>query len=504
MMNNYEKIRSKLDNNKKVIAIALNPRKDLTAFYEGLHPFLKGVADKGYQLIFLTIDSPLNGNTYLQKEGFNNIFLCSPDEYKEMDFIDCFIVWDYSPYSWNFPENCTIVTLQHYLSFLSPVEIVYGYGYGADYSFLIRGSKIEYAKDSRIIEIAASFTYPLKMLKRTGCLIPGGYPEIDAIVNRYHPTRDDKCITLCTTTSVNNDRLLPDYGEKIISCLLEAFPEYIIVLRPTPLDRERECVKSIEKRFGVFGNFQVDLGDLQTTINRTQILISDSSGLKDVFAIATSIPYICCDFSSEKKYVEKERLGYKITGIDYLIPLIKQILRGEIISKEVIDSSQVHLGCSGNYLLENIHYILEDLKHPDWFYYENKKGFGQKAIKVPQDYLPYIQKNIGTTSQRASSLKIIDFAVQDFPNSAFLLGIKAKFHFYLGEFETARMYLAQANTIDAFETAKTINIQLDDSEVLKILSRKLLRRFFGEMKDIFSLRYFRRLLTQIRLKKKYT
>jgi len=497
----HSEIRSGLDDTKKVIALALNPRKDLTTFYKGLLPFLKRAPEMGYQIIVLTIDSPLNGTSYLQEEGFDNIFLCSPEDYKELDFVDCFIVWDYSPESWNFPEHSKIVTLVHYLSFHSPVEIVYAYGYGADYSFLIRGSRKEYAKNSRIIEIAASYTYPLKMLKKRGCLIPGGYPEIDAIVNDYHPVRDKKYITFCTTTDINNDRLLPDYGEKIISRLLESFPEHIIIFRPTPLDRERECVKSIEKKFGVFSNFHVDRGDLQETINKTQILVSDSSGLKNVFTIVTSIPHIYCDFSSEKKYAEKEPLGYKITDIEYLIPLVKQILRGETVSKEVIASCQVNLGCSAHYLLDTISYILEDTHHPDWFYYENKKGWGQRAINVPKDYFPYIQKNIGTMSQRSSSLKIIDFALQDFPHSAFLLGMKAKFHFYLGEFETARMYLAQANAIDPFETAQTMNVQLDGKEVVKQGLINSISRFPGEVKNIFSLRYVGRLLLQIRLKK---
>jgi hypothetical protein len=492
MMNSYQKILSKLDNKKKVIAIALNPRKDLTNFYEGLLPFLKGAPEKGYQIIFLTIDSPINGNTYLQKEGFSNIFLCSPDEYKELDFVDCFIVWDYTPYSWNFPENSKIVTLVHYLSFHSPVEIVFAYGYGADYSFLIRGNKKEYVKDSLFIEMAASFTYPLKMLKKKGCLIPGGYPEVDAIFNNYHPIRDKKCITFCTTGALNNDPLLHDYGTKIISCLLQSFPDHTIVFRPTPLDREWDYVKSIEKTFEVFGNFQVDCGDLQGTINRSQILIGDVGGLKSVFAIATSIPYIYCDFSADKKSLEKERLGYKITSIEYLVPLIKQILDGETIPKEVIDSCVTNLGSSADYLLENISYILEDKKHPDWFYYENKQGFGQKEIKVPEDYLPYIQKNIGSITQRPSSLRIIDFALQDFPNNAFLLGIKAKFHFYLGEFETAQQYLSKANAIDPFVTAQTINIQLDDREVLKQIFRRSLRGSVGKIKDIVSPRFLRR------------
>ncbi|MBA4375981.1 MAG: hypothetical protein C0401_07395 [Anaerolinea sp.] len=473
MRNDYIEIRSKLDNDKKVIAIALNPGKDLTTFYKGLLPFLKGVSSKGYQIIFLTIDNSCNGNTYLQKEGFNNIFECSPDEYNGLDFVDCFIVWDWCTFAWNFPENSKIVTLQHYFNFSSPADFVSRFGYRADYSFLIRGSKKEYAKDLRDIETAASTTFPFKMLKRNGCLIPGGYPETDGLFNNYHQSQDNKCITFCTTGAANNDRLLPDYGAKIISHLLESFPEYTIIFRPTPSDREMEYVKSIEKTFGVFGNFQVDIGDLQKTINRTQILISDSTGLKEVFAIVTSIPYIYCDFSSEKKYVQKEHLGYKITSIDNMIPLIKQILNGVKISKEGIDSYQANFGCSGNYLLENISYILEDKKHPEWFYYENKCRDEKKAINVPEDYFPYIQRFIGNPSFRSLSLKIVDFALQDFPDSAFLLGIKSKLHFYRGEFEIAQLYLSKANAISVFETAKTIeNIQYDDKEVLKQILRE--------------------------------
>jgi hypothetical protein len=72
-------------------------------------------------------------------------------------------------------------------------------------------------------------------------------------------------------------------------------------------------------------------------------------------------------------------------------------------------------------------------------------------------------------------LRIIDFALQDFPNSAFLLGIKSKLHFYRGEFEIAQIYLAKANAISVFETAKTINIQLGADEAVKRIVRKSFR-----------------------------
>lgn len=483
MSKNYSEIRSKLVNDKKVIAIAFNPSKDLIAYYKGLLTFLKGVPEKGYQLIFLTIDNPRNANLYLRKEGFVNIFVCSPEEYSELDFVDCFIIWDYCTFSWRFPENSRIITLAHSWYLSSPAHVVSIFGYRADYSFLIGGSKKEYEKEILDIEIAASTIFPYKMLQRNGCLIPGGYPEIDALLNNYHKSHDFKCISFCTTGRINNDRLLPDNGAKIIKHLLESFPEYTIIFRPTPADREMEYVKYIEETFDVFDNFQVDLGDLQETINRSQVLVSDSTGLKEAFAIATSIPYIHCDFSSKKNTgIQKEPLGYKVHSIDDLIPVIKKILNGEKISRKVIDSCQKNVGCSASYLLENISYILEDKKTPEWFYYENKCS-DNKTFNAPEDYFPYIQKYMDSIPFRAISLKIIDFAVQDFPDSAFLLGIKAKFHFYRGEFEIAQMYLSKANAISAIETAKSINIQYMDMEKLELI----LRKFFVFIRKIRKL-----------------
>ncbi len=467
----YQKnqIREKLDLNKKIIALALTPAKDLSAFYEGLLPFLTGVTKKGYEIIFLTIDNPCNAIAYLKKEGFSNIFICPPEQYRELDFIDCFIVWDYCSYEWEFPELSKVVILQHYFNFYSPAEIASTFGYRTDYSVLIRGSKEEFVKNSKDIETAASLTFPFRMLKKKGCLIPGGYPEIDALYNNYHPSMDSKCITLCTTGAINNDRLLSEYGQQIISALLDSFPGYTIFFRPTPSDRGLDYVHSIEKTFGGCNNFHIDTGDLQDTINRTQVLISDCTGLKEVFTITTSIPYIYCDFSNGKKYIEKSPLGYKITNFEYMVPLVKQILMGERISKAEIDSCLVNLGSFSHYFLENIEDILEDRENPGWFYYENKRGRGQKEIEKPEDYFPYIQAFICYNTMRSLSLRIINEALKDFPDSVFLLGIKSKLHFYLEEYDMARLYLARANVISPSDTAKTINIVICENKGLKQL-----------------------------------
>ena len=490
MTDKCTEIISKIDSGRKVIAIALNPAKDLTAFYKGLLVFLKGAPNKGYQIIFLTIDSPRNGNEYLRKEGFDNIFECSPDEYSKLDFVDCFIVWDYCTYLWNFPKRSKIVTLRHFFDFSSPADNVSIFGSRADYSFLIRGNKEEYIKDSKDISAAASIIFPFEMLKKNSCLIPGGYPEVDALFNGYRRSEEVKCVTFCTTGVENNDRLMPGHGSEIIKHLLKSFPDYTVVFRPAPSDRGREYVRSIEKTYGMFGNFQIDVGDLQETINRTRALISDSTGLKEVFTIVTSVPYVHCDFSAKFKGIQKERLGYKIAGIDDVVPLVKQILIGEKLPREAIDLCQANLGRSGIYLLENISYILESKRHPEWFYYENKRK-DKREINAPEDYYPYIQRFIADRPMRSLSLKIVDFALQDFPDSAFLLGIKAKLHFYRGEFDIAQMYLSKANAISVFETAKTINIQprdiIDNKELLKqisILSSDLFRK--GRWKSILK------------------
>ena len=476
MGNSYSEINSKIEKDKKVIAIALYPSKDLAVFYKGMLIFLKGVTSRGYQTIFLTINDACNGNSYLQKEGFGNIFECSPDDYKEFDFVDCFIVWDWCTFAWNFPDNSKIVTLQHFFYFSPPANIVSLFGYRTDYSFLIRGNKNEYVKDAKNISNGASINFPYAMLKRNSCLIPGGYPEIDALFNSYHKSQESKYITFCTTGAVNNVRLLPDYGAKIIAQLMESFPEYTIVFRPTPSDREMEYVKFIKNTYEVFDNFKIDLGDLQDTINKTQIMISVSTGLKEVFAIVTSTPYIHCDFSSAKKSIIKELLGYKIFNVSDLIPLIKQILKGEQIAKEVIDSCQANLGCSGKYLLDNISYVLEEKENPEWFYYENQCEDKKKTIDTAEDYLPYILKFIGDISFRSLSMKIIDFGLQDFPESALLLGIKGKLHFYNNEIELAKVNLTKANVISEVETAKTIDLQFKAEGFADKTLRSLLRR----------------------------
>jgi tetratricopeptide (TPR) repeat protein len=159
-----------------------------------------------------------------------------------------------------------------------------------------------------------------------------------------------------------------------------------------------------------------------------------------------------------KKYPEKENLGYKITKFEDLVPLVNQILNGETLPRMVLDACQAHLGCSAEYLLENIDYILGEKIHPHWFYYENRKKTGQKNIQKPEDYFPYIQAFIGIDTMRSLSMRIITNGLADFPDSVFLLGTKAKLHFYMGEYEMAQACLARANAISPARTAETINI----------------------------------------------
>jgi len=467
MASSIEAIRSCIDSGKTVVAIALNPGKDLTPFYEGLSPLIRGLAARSCQVIFLTVEREINADAYLERQFGTGIFRYPGEKFTELDFVDVFVVFDYCSYAWRFPETAKVIALAHFQYSASAEEIVSLFGYRTDYLFLVRGSKAEWSRKLRQIEVAANRNFPHRMLKKNGCLIPGGYPEIDALIRGYRKSGGRRSISFCTTGAVNNDDTLRLYGRAILAALLESFPQHTIVFRPTPSDRQHELVLGLAREFSGNASFRLDCGDLQATLNDSDVLVSDCTGLKEVFSLVTRIPYIHADFAAIGGADRRAQLGHHVADIRAMLAAINRVLQGELLPEAVVDARLSHPGRSAEYLLENFDFILTGRKHDEWLYYENRARWPARQITKPRDYFPYIRKYMQNESMRSMSLRITDFALKDFPRSAFLWAIKARLHRCRGEHERATEALNTANRLSPREAAATMDADYFDAESAK-------------------------------------
>lgn len=487
-MQSISEIEAAVDQSKRIIAISLCESKDLVAFYEGLLDFFIGMQGKGFELIFLNYNP--SGSNYLRLNGFSKIFEFNPDETEQLFFVELFLVFDWNSIRYKFPATSKVVQLAHFFSADFDIcSYMKSYGLRADYTFLVRANIVELEKRRRQLSRVASIGYPYKMLRAKGCLIPGGYPEFDALINKIDYRKSEYSgesgKILFATTGAVNDRLLAEHGSEVIRTLLDTFPTYDVVFRPAPSDRNHCRVIELQNAFTCHPRFFTDAGELSNTMRDCSIIIADSTALKEVFSLVKAVPYIHCDFSESNCKITKHELGYKVNNERDMISLARQILKGEHLSTSCIEKYLANPGRSATYLLDNINFILEDTINPEWFYYQNVNA--GKPIEKPEDYYVYIANYIKSTCVKSWSLRIVDFALEEYPDSAFLLGIKSKILFYMGEFEQARAVFNKANALNSHEVAQTIDVSISGNidvslrQILKFVLPSAVVRLAGRV-----------------------
>lgn len=277
--------------NNQRIAVALFTNKDLSPFYEGLFPLLQGLNRKHSLTL---VKSPRKKIRFLDGKEFQVISLDWEQLEQIWNRIDILLTFD-----WNtllpVPAHVKVISLTHFLDMSDYPDLLRTYGRNADYHFMIRTcSRRGERKKRRYIEEVLAHSYPPEMMKiKETCIIPGGYPELDGIQKfcEKNPPGGKTILFAVTGLSIG-DRLLVDYGEEVLSILLERFPEHKIIFRPSPGDRGSPVIQNILTSFQDHERFFYnDSEALKEVIAESQVLVTDSTGLKEVFSLATGRPY---------------------------------------------------------------------------------------------------------------------------------------------------------------------------------------------------------------------
>lgn len=244
--------------------------------------------------------------------------------------------------------------------------------------------------DSYLRTIAASsITTPI-------CVIPGGYPHLDAAIHaadQYSGPVDS--VVYAPTLSIWDDPRAElasslDLGVDLVRAVLAEVPDVGVVIRPHPGDlRLHELHGSEVTPLGRLLAFAA--GEPRCSVDRSRnylptylrsaAMISDTSSTAMTFAFATGRPAFFLSPRDEALlsafdepvgfFADRHHIGQVSTTVDDTVAALGAHLRcGEPQRSigELRDRSVFNIGRSADYLVDNLSLIVEGERHGDWLY----------------------------------------------------------------------------------------------------------------------------------------
>ncbi len=218
------------------------------------------------------------------------------------------------------------------------------------------------------------------------CLIPGGYPKLDSNL-RYFEDQKEHSNTIIYATTILGDlddiASLSNHGERIIGSILERLEDFSLIFRPHPSTVHAQQVKRIVAKYRRHPRFAFDDNPhhYMSEYSKSALMISDMSGTAYTYAFSTlrpvvffshNEPEVARRFGTYQFFIDRNKVGCVAQNTEELISGIKMLLakRGEYESKirAYRDSTIYNVGRSEDYFVQNIEYILENRRHPDWVY----------------------------------------------------------------------------------------------------------------------------------------
>ncbi len=231
-----------------------------------------------------------------------------------------------------------------------------------------------------------------KLMKNV-CFIPGGYFKLDGNIKRFHAYKDMEVKSIIYAPTVINDVLRkhhsqPLYGIKIVKALLENFRDYTIIFRPHPHSISDVDTLAIVEAFHTDERFIFDNNpsDYIYNYSRSKLMVTDISGTAFTYAFTTLRPVVF--FSVDEAHAEADmggvsyfkdrcKIGAVVENIEELIATVNAYLTYYDNATKSVEAfraiSVYNVESSENYFMNNLSYILEDSKHPDWIYLREGK-----------------------------------------------------------------------------------------------------------------------------------
>ncbi len=361
-----ERFRETIDPNKKTIAIYLVG----SGYSENLGNIADKLRSKGYNVPTLVGTSPAEvAEVYgeLRKDVCVDACIC-------LGAIE------------NMPTDTKIIYFVHDIhdSAITYVDKVLRITPTFDFHFLPNRFALSRAKE-QILAGREKFSRNKAMKKEVG-LITGGYPKLDSNLRYFEKHKQDSK-TIIYAPTVMDDMAdlvsLTRHGDEIIGAILSSITDYELIFRPHPGTLGTPEVKHIVKKYSSHPRFTFDdnASFYMGNYSKSALMITCMSGTAYTYAFTTLRPVIFFSHNEDKVmrrfgdyqyFIDRSKVGYVVQNVDEMVEKIRLLLtsKGNFSSriKEYRDSFVYNVGKSEDYLVDNIEYILEGKKHPDWSY----------------------------------------------------------------------------------------------------------------------------------------
>lgn len=233
------------------------------------------------------------------------------------------------------------------------------------------------------------------------CLIPGGYTRLDDNLRHAEAYAGpvDSLIYAPTLSlnAVRNHHLtysIPQ-GKEIVEALLENFPQHKVIFRPHPNDlqllksgRNDDLAQPFQDVLRICDEHPRCILDGSSTFymdsyNASAVMISDTSSTAYTYALSTLRPAVF--FSPHNRQVmevmgqdsafirDRERIGAIAQSAEQMVSQVRDMLNSRVEWQDRIRRYRqevcFNIGRTEEYFVENLDYILEGRKHPDWIYF---------------------------------------------------------------------------------------------------------------------------------------
>ncbi|MDI6735134.1 MAG: hypothetical protein QME42_02910 [bacterium] len=376
-----EKIREFIDRSKKTIAICF-PTQGYRAHVGNI---INKLRNRGYN-VFTLLGEVCNYDCEQKKD----VFYIPNNMLSNMDFIDVFISTQVGPFD-HIKVKGKVVHFFHDIhdSPLPDIEYHYKIVLGIDYYFL--SSRFLSNRLKHLISVGKQRFLANVATEKEICLIMGGYPKLDRNLEYFEKHRQ-KANAIVYAPTMPPGKWMKEmegivvtfqHSDEIIKAILDNFTEYDLIFRPHPHSLCYPEIQSIVNKYNDYDKFIFDdnVDFYMYSYSRAALMVTDMSGTAYTYAFTTLRPVVFFQhneaetmriFGTYQYFIDRSIIGYVVQNVDGMLDKIKILIANKdefsLRIKEYRNSSICNVGKSEDYFAENIEYIIEGKRNPDWIY----------------------------------------------------------------------------------------------------------------------------------------
>ncbi len=398
-----QELRRIVGDNENVIAIYLTQYTML----KGLMHLARKLSSSGYQVLFLI---EVNLISYI-KENPGFVYAIQKGDVELIEFVKVFITLrDATHYSdqVRLPQKPILVACGHSFLYIEPMSDVEPYSSGMlriayEFDYYIQDAARLTQVSPQWIEEAAKKQFPhgAKLrAKNTFSFLPAGYLNYDATVEYFERVEEKPyALFYCHQRGDGRWRL---EREKIVSTLLESFPELTTIYSAGPFEWMYPDRFEMIEQFTQHPRFELGRDRVNLIpFAKALICITSDSDTVLTFGVSTLRPFVRCNFtwegSPDAPPIRWHDFGCDVFSREQLRTAVGELLQamassdGPIIDRREYEAYTPNLGRACDKFLEYLPYILRGEEHPEWITYripETLTGTGLDRTPV----LPGIKK----------------------------------------------------------------------------------------------------------------